>query len=86
MSKTRWYKAAKAGVRAEAKSMLANDGEGVEEALINDGWSKDKPEGYVEADPQRSTDEMLTEALDLIETLQAEIVELKKTKRRSKAA
>lgn len=74
MSKTRWYKAATDS--RKAKSMLANDGDGVDEVLTNDGWSKDKPEGYVEPELERTSGEMLSQAMDEIERLQAKVADL----------
>ena len=75
MTQTRWYKpsrkATKFELAAPAQSMLANDAPGGDETLLKDGWTLDKPDGYVEPTAEQTQAEKLEDA-------NAEIRDLKK--------
>lgn len=73
MTQTRWYKEAREATKftsaATAKSMLANDAPGGDEALLKDGWTQDRPVGWVEPKLKQSESEILQEAFAEIEVL-----------------
>ena len=75
LDKVRWFKSKPDGV----KSMLANDVPGSAEALEKDGWTTDKPKGYVtqptieeSAATNAELNETNVELLALVEELQNE--------------